>query len=107
MSNREAMANVFIGYNGSSHVTNNLMHFYQDLIDVLRVKCNRLHVRIDLAPLLCPVSANLFTALYETAFERSRPSHVWSHQGEGSIDIPRVEGRVSRAEQLDLWCRLV
>jgi hypothetical protein len=77
--NGEAMTNVFIGYNGSDHVTNDLMHFYQDSIDVLRVKCNRLHVRIDLAPLLCPVSANLFRPLYKAPFERSRPSHIWSH----------------------------
>jgi hypothetical protein len=105
--NGEAMTDVFIGYNGSSHVTNDLMHFYQDPIGVLRVKSNRLHMRIDLAPLLGPISAHLFRPLYETAFERSRPRHVWRHQGEGSIDIPRVKGRVGCAEQLDLWCRLV
>ena len=101
------MTNVFIGDNGSGQVTNDLVHIYQDPIDVLRVKCNRLHVRIDLAPLLRPVSANLFGALYKAPFERSRPSHIWSHQGGGSINIPRIEGRVGRAEQLDLWYRLV
>jgi hypothetical protein len=77
--NGEAMTNVLIGYDGSSHVTDNLMHFYQDLTGFLRVKSNRIHVWIDLAPLFCPVSTNFFGAFYETAFERSRPSHVWGH----------------------------
>jgi hypothetical protein len=57
--NGEAMANVVIGNNGSGHVTYDLMHNYQNSIAVLRVKFNRLDVRIDLAPLLFPVCANL------------------------------------------------
>lgn len=100
--NGEAMTDVFIGYNGSSHVTNDLMHFYRDPIDALRVKGNRLYVRIDFAPLLCPVGAHLLRPLYNPPFERSRSGLVRSHQGEGNINIPRVEGHVSCAEQLDL-----
>jgi hypothetical protein len=77
--NGEAMSNAFIGYNGSGHVTNDLMHIYEDPAGVLGVKSKRLHMRIDLAPLLRPVSTNFFRPSYESAFERSRPSYVWSH----------------------------
>ena len=38
----------------------------------------------------------------KATFERSRPSHVRSHEGEGSVNVPRVEGRVGCAEQFDL-----
>ena len=43
----------------------------------------------------------------KTAFERFRPSHVRSHEGEGSVNVPRVEGRVGCAEQFDFWCSVI
>jgi hypothetical protein len=30
-----------------------------------------------------------------------------SHKGKGGIDVSRVEGGVSGAQQLDFWCRLI
>ena len=67
----EAVKNVFIDYDGSNHVTNDVMHLYQDPIGVLGVKSNRLHVWIDLAPLCCPVSANLFRMQVNNAENRT------------------------------------
>ena len=98
----EPMAHVLIGKNCSSQVPHDLMHIDQDLLGPLGVKRHRLHVWVDLAPLLPPVSADLLMSTDKATFERSRPSHVRSHEGEGSVNVPRVEGRVGCAEQFDL-----
>ena len=76
----------------SCQIAHDLMHLDQDLPSILWVKGNRLDVSIDLAPLLCPVSADFFRPTDKTAFERSRLSHVGSHEGEGFINVSRVEG---------------
>jgi hypothetical protein len=103
----ESMTHVLIDKNCSSQVTHDLMHIDQNAPDLLRVKENRLDVRIDLAPLLRPVSANFFRSTDKTAFERFRPSHVRSHEGKGSVNVSRVEGCVCRMEQFDFWCRSI
>jgi hypothetical protein len=72
--NGESMTHVLIDKNCSSFVTHDLMHIDQNAPDLLRVKENRLDVRIDLAPLLRPVSANFFRSTDKTAFERFRLS---------------------------------
>ena len=94
MLNGETMANVLIGKHGSGQIAHDLMHLDQDLPSVLRVKGNRLDVWIDLAPLLCPVSADFLGPTDKTTFERLRPGHVGSHQSEGGINVARVEGRI-------------
>lgn len=94
MLNGETVANVFIGKHGSGQIAHDLMHLDQDLPSVLRVKGNRLDVWIDLAPLLCPVSADFLRPMDKTAFERLRPGHVGSHEGDGGINVARVEGRI-------------
>ena len=94
MLDSETVANVLIGNHGSSQVAHDLMYVDQDLPGILRVKGNRLDVWIDLVPLLRPVGADFFRPTDETAFERLRPGHVDSHEGEGGIDVTRVEGRV-------------
>lgn len=96
------MAHPLIGENGPSQVTHDLMHIDQNLPGILWVKSHRFHVRIDLAPLLRPVSANFSGPTDKTAFEGLRPSHVRSHEGEGCVDITRVEGRVRRTEQFSV-----
>jgi hypothetical protein len=103
----EAVAHVLIGKNGSSQIMHDLMHLDQNAAGLLRVKGNRLDVRIDLAPLVCPVSANFFASTDKTAFERSRPSYVRSHQGNGGVNVSRVKGCVSRTEQFDFWRRSI
>jgi hypothetical protein len=70
----ESMTHVLISKNCSSFVTHDLMHIDQNAPDLLRVKRNRLDVRIDLAPLLCPVSANFLGPADKTTFERFRLS---------------------------------
>jgi hypothetical protein len=70
----ESMAYVFIGKNSSSFVTHDLMHIDQNAPGLLRVKGNRLDVRIDLAPLLCPVSANFLGPTDKTTLKRFRLS---------------------------------
>jgi len=101
MRQSETMAHVLIGKDGSSQVAHDLMNIDQDAPGTLRIKGDRLHVRVDLGPLLRPVSAHFFGPADKTALERSWPSHVRGHGGEGGIDVSRVECRVGRAEQFD------
>src|SRR5690348_2502041 len=76
----EPVAHVLIGKNCSSQVAHDLMHIDQDMLGLLEVKSHRLHVWVDLAPLLPPIVADLLMPADKTAFERSRPSHVRSHE---------------------------
>ena len=98
MLNSEAMTNTLIGKDGSSHVTHDLMHLDQYLTRVLRMKRQRRHMRVNLAPLLSPVSADLLGSANITAFERSRPSYVRRHDVEGSVNVPRIESCIGFAK---------
>ena len=93
----EAMADMLISKQRSSQIVHDLMNLDQDASGLFRVEVNRLNMRIDLAPLLCPVSADFFMTTDKTAFERSRPSHVRSHEGEGGVDVSRVKSSVGCA----------
>lgn len=97
MRNGETMTHPLIGKNGSRHVAHDLMYLDYDPSGGLRVKSQRRYFRVDLAPLLRPVRADLIGATDEAAFERPRPSHVRRHEGEGGTNVPRVECRVGRA----------
>ncbi len=92
------MTNVFIGKNGSSHIAHHLVHFDPYPSGILLLKSHWLHMGVDLAPLLGPIFTDLFRPCDKTAFKRSRPSHVRCHQGEGGVNVPRIERRVGRAE---------
>jgi hypothetical protein len=46
------MVHALIGKNYSSQVAHDLMHIDQDVLGPLGVKSHRLHVWVDLAPLL-------------------------------------------------------
>ena len=73
------MAYVLIGKDCSSQVAHDLMHIDQNAPGLLRMKGNRLDVRIDLAPLLRPISANLFRSSDKAAFECFRPDNIRGH----------------------------
>jgi hypothetical protein len=107
MLNGETMSHTLIGKERSSQVAYNLMHLNYNTSGILRVEDRRLHMRVDLAPLLRPISADFLRSMDKSTLERSRPSHVLSHLGKGCIDVSRVEGGVSGAQQLDFWCRLI
>jgi len=94
------VAHALIGQNRSSQVTHDLMHLDPNAPRLVWVKGNWLDTRIDLAPLLRPVSANFFRPTDKTAFERSRPSRVRGHQANGGVNVTRVKGRVCRTKQL-------
>lgn len=53
------MPHAFIGKKGFKQVAHDLMHLDHDPSVILHVKNQRLHMRINLAPLLRPVSAQL------------------------------------------------
>jgi hypothetical protein len=91
---------------GSRQVAHDLMHFDQDLPGVVLVERNRFHMPINFAPLLCPVGADFFRSVDE-AVERPWSLHVGSHEGQGGINVARVENRVGGTEQFSFWCRLV
>jgi hypothetical protein len=93
------MPNVLIGQYRTRQVAHDLMHIDQNTTSILRVKGNWLHMRADFAPLLRPVGADFFRPTDKTAFERSGPLHVGSHESKGGVDVSRVEGRVGGAEQ--------
>ncbi len=96
------MTHAIISQKDSRQIAHNLMHLDQDSSGVLRVKRERLHMRVDLAPLLRPVSANLFRSTDKAPFERARPSYIRRHESESRINVPRVESRIGRAEQFDV-----
>src|SRR5689334_13263860 len=94
------MAYPLIGQYAASQVTHDLMHLDQDAPAFLPVERHGFDPRINLAPLLGPVSTDFFRATDKIAFERARPLHIGSHEGEDRVDVPRVESRVGCAEQL-------
>src|ERR1700723_21797 len=68
---------------------------------------NRLDVRVNLGPLLRPVSSDLMMTADDAPLKCPRPCHVRGHGGEGGGEIPRVERSVRRAEQFDFRRRLI
>src|ERR1039458_9615362 len=57
------------------------------------------HVRIKLLPLTCPVGPNLFFPDDTPAFRCLGPANVLTHERQGAVDIPMVEGRVGLSYQ--------
>ena len=96
--NLEAVTDVFVGNYGSGQVAHDLVHDDQNAPIIFRVESYRLYVWVDFAPLLRPVGPDLFRPTNKTAFERSRPRHIRSHQSEGRANVPCVEGGVGGAE---------
>jgi hypothetical protein len=103
----ETVANVFVTKNGPVQVAHDLMHIDQDSPDTLGMEGNRLDVRVNLGPLLGPVSSDLLVTANDAPLKRPRPSHVRGHGGEGSVEVPRVERSVRRTEQFDFRRRLI
>ena len=101
------MPNVLIGNHGPNQVAHDLMHFDQGVPGILRVEGHWFDMRIDLAPLLRPVGADFFRPMDKTAFERSGPLYLGSHESKCGVNIARVESRVGGTEQFGFWCRLV
>jgi hypothetical protein len=52
------------------------------------------HVRIELLPLTGPVGPNLFFPDDTSAFRCLGPADVLTHERQGAVDIPMIEGRV-------------
>jgi hypothetical protein len=91
---REPVTDVNIGKNGSGQVTHDLVHLDQNTPVKLPMKGNRFDTRVDLGPLLRPIRPHRFMAMGDTAFEGFGPRYVRSHRRKGSVNVPRVEGRV-------------
>ena len=60
---------------------------------------DRFYVWIEFLPLTGPVGANLFFADYATSFGGLGPADVFSHEREGGVDVPMVEGGVGLGYQ--------
>jgi len=58
----------------------------------------RFHVRIELLPLTGPVGPNLFFPDDTSALRRLGPADVLTHERQGAVDIPMIEGRVGLSE---------
>lgn len=71
----EAMTDVLISKYGPSQIAYDQMNLDQDASCVFRVERNWLNMRVDLAPLLCPISADGLLALDKAALERSARLH--------------------------------
>src|SRR5262245_9958960 len=94
----EAMAHSLIGEPATGQNAHDLMDLGQDAAATFQVKGHWLHVRIDLAPLLGPVSAHSLWAMDKAALERARPSDVGSHEDESGVDVARIEGCIGCTE---------
>jgi hypothetical protein len=66
------------------------------LVDYLK----RFHVRITLLPLKGPVGPNLFFPDDTPAFRCLGPANVLTHERQGPVDIPLIEGHRSDPRQL-------
>jgi hypothetical protein len=97
----ETVANVFITKNGPVEVAHDLMHLDQDPPSTLWMEGNRLDVRVNLGPLLRPVSSDIMMTANDAPLKRPRPCYVRGHGGAGGIEVPRVKRSVRRAKQLD------
>ncbi len=96
MLDGKTMTNALIGKNGSGQIADDLMHLDQDAPGLLRVKSEWRHSRVNLTPLLGPVSADLVGAADKIALERSRPSHVRRHEAKRGV-MRRSAASMSRA----------
>ena len=85
----ETVAHAFITENGPVQVADDLMHIDQDSPGTLGMEGNRLDVRVNLGPLLGPVSADFMMTANEAPLERPRPRNVRGHGGEGGVEVPR------------------
>jgi hypothetical protein len=103
----ETVANVFITKNGPVQVAHDLMHIDQDSPSTFWMERNRLDVRVNLGPLLGPVSSDLIMTPNDAPLKRPRPGHVRGHGGEGGVEVPRVKRSVRRAEQFDFRRRRI
>ena len=101
------MTNVLVGKHRTNQVANDLMHVDQNLRIILGIKGNRLNAWINLTPLFGPVCADFVRPTDKTALKRFRPSHIGSHEGEGSTNVTPVESRIRCAQQLDFLGRLI
>ena len=99
------MAGVFIGQHDSRQVAHDLMHIHQNLSGFLPVKGNRFNARIDLRPLLCPVSADFLRATNKTTFERFGPGYIGRHSGKGGVYIARIKSGVGCVEGFNFGFR--
>lgn len=102
MLDGETMTDMLITNNGSSQVAHDLMHIDQNTPVIFQVKRSWLNVRVNLAPLLRPVSANFLRTTDKATFEGSWPRHIRSHDGKRCIDVSRVKSRVGCAQQFGL-----
>jgi hypothetical protein len=66
----ETVANVFITKNGPVQVAHDLMHIDQDSPSSLWMEGNRLDVRVNLGPLLRPVSSDIMMTANDAPLKR-------------------------------------
>src|SRR5262245_39101599 len=90
----EAMTDALISKYGPSQIAYDQMNLDQDASCVFRVERNWLNMRVDLAPLLCPISADGLLALDKAPPERSRPGYIGTHKGKGCVGVSGVERRI-------------
>jgi hypothetical protein len=102
----ETVGNIFITKNGPVQVAHDLMYIHQDSPSTLWMERNRFDVRVNLGPLLRPVSSDILMTANKSPLKRTRPCHVGSHGGEGGVEVPRVKRSVRRAKQFDFRQRL-
>lgn len=97
------MTNFLVDQKYSGQVADDLMDFDQDLSVGLRVKREWLDMRVNLAPLLGPISADFLRASDVVAFECAWPCDIRRHGGESRINVSRIKRGIGRAKQFDVW----
>jgi len=76
-------------------IPNHLVHFNHGPPLRVHFRTQRLHMRVNHAPLLCPVRADTLASMHIPTFHAIRPHDRRMHQRQHRIDVPRVEQTIS------------
>jgi hypothetical protein len=97
----ETVANLFITKSDAVQVAHDLVDTDQDSPIILWMEGNRLDVRVNLGPLLRPVSSDSMVTSNDSPLKSPRPCHVQRHGSEGGIEVPCIKRSVRSAEQFN------
>ena len=80
-------------------VVNDLMHLDRNSPAVIFFEADRVNAWIEQSPLPSPISADTLVSVNNSTFHAVGPNNIGFHRGNCSVDVARVEGRISSFEQ--------
>ena len=73
------MPNEFVDQHRPVQISHYLMNLDQDLLRIFQVECYWFYVRVNLAPLRCPIFTYRLMAFHKTSLESSGPLNIRVH----------------------------